>query len=347
MSELKDPFVRVSVRNSTGLLELNRPKALNSLNVEMIELIDEALNTWRDDPAVHRVIISSLSPKAFCAGGDVRYAREGDPDAVDHFFATEYHMNGDLSEYPKPVVALIDGVVMGGGLGISAHGSHRVVSENALAAMPEMAIGYFPDVGIPWMFQHMRNREGDTSYAMAVFLTVTGYRLDPADMLYSGLATHFVPSEKHSDFRDMAIAESLDEALEEFAEEGAQDSALEKIAGDIEATFNHHTWAEIDAALKAHPNREFVELVRGLMEKANPTSVVAAVEFMAAVTRCTDIRQELALETVLGEHLRRDPNFSEGVRAVLVDKCRNPSFSPDNYEDVDVEALRKVLGVRS
>lgn len=340
-------LVNAYVRNSTGVLELNRPRALNSLNQEMIDIIDEALKEWKDDDAVHRVLLTSLSEKGFCAGGDVRVARDaalsGNHDPADRFFATEFVMNGDLAEFPKPYVSLIDGVVMGGGLGISAHGSHRVITERAFAAMPEMAIGYMPDVGIPWMFQHMVGETGKPSYALAVFLVVTGWRLSPADMLYSGLATHFVSSENLSDFTDMLIAESLDEALERFAEEGPTDSKLKEYAADIEATFGYESWEHIDRALKKHPNQEFVADVNKHLESANPASVVAAVELMHAVTKCASIREELELERVLGAHMRREPNFAEGVRAVLVDKDRSPSFHPATFDAVDESIYRALL----
>lgn len=335
----------VSTQATTGVLELNRPKALNSLNPEMIDILDEAIKKWQDDPAIHRVVLSSTSPKGFCAGGDVRFARDcalaGDHQPSDHFFATEYIFNGDLAEFAKPFISLIDGVVMGGGLGVSAHGSHRVITERAFAAMPEMVIAYIPDVGIPYMFQHMVTARGRSSYALAVFLVVTGWRMSPADMLFAGLATDFVPSEKLEEFTEMLIAESLDEALATYSEQGPRDSELEKIFDDIEACFNFPTWEEISQALDQHPNQEFTASVQELIKDANPTSVVGAVELMAAVSKCANIRESLALETKIGEYYRRDPNFAEGVRAVLVDKDRQSTFHPANYEDVDVEAIRR------
>lgn len=343
----KDSLVNAYVRNTTGILELNRPRALNSLNQEMIDIIDEALNSWRDDPAVHRVVLTSLSEKGFCAGGDVREAREaalsGNHGPADHFFDTEFQLNGDLAEFPKPYISIIDGVVMGGGLGISAHGSHRIVTEKAFAAMPEMAIGYMPDVGIPWMFQHMVDENNRTSYARAVFLVVTGWRLSPADMVYSGLATHFVPSKDIGDFVDVVIAESLDEALERYASNVEEVSRLAALEADIEATFNFASWAEISAALDSHPNKEFTEEVRSLLSNANPASVVAAVELMHAITKVSSIREELKLEKALGAHMRRLPNFAEGVRAVLVDKDRSPKFAPASYDEVDANEFRMLL----
>lgn len=156
--------VLVSIRNHTGVIELNRPRALNSLNPEMLDIIRQALSQWRHNDEVEQVLVYSNSPKAFCAGGDVRAARDGvlaeKWAEVDEFFEGEYALNGDIAEYPKPYIAVIDGVAMGGGLGISAHGSHRVVTEKAFASMPEMAIGYVTDVGIAYMSQRMVGTRG-------------------------------------------------------------------------------------------------------------------------------------------------------------------------------------------
>lgn len=328
------------IENTTGVLELNRPKALNSLTPEMIDIIDEHLTTWKDDPAVTQVVVYSPT-KAFCAGGDVRFAREfieaGDHTSVDRFFAEEYVMNGDLHHFPKPYIALIDGVAMGGGLGISAHGSHRVISEKAFAAMPEMAIGYVPDVGVPYMLQRMFPGEQTTGEALATFLVVTGWHLSPADMLWSGLATHFVPSEHMEELRQAIIDEGVEVALSRFATDCAEESELARWEADIAATFGRDSWSEIQQALDNHP--EFATLVKEKTAAASPTSIVAACELMAAAKLCTDIREELALETILGEDIRRRPDFVEGVRAVLVDKTRDAVFAPA----ADPEEFRALL----
>lgn len=165
--------VKVSVRNHTGVIELDRPRALNSLNPEMLDIIRQALSQWREDENVQQVLVHSRNPKAFCAGGDVRAARDGVLEErwgqVDEFFEKEYKLNGDIAEYPKPYISVIDGVVMGGGLGISAHGSHRIVTDKAFASMPEMAIGYITDVGVAYMAQRMIGTRGKSDPALAKF----------------------------------------------------------------------------------------------------------------------------------------------------------------------------------
>lgn len=341
------PEVLTSTRSSTGILELNRPKALNALDPEMIAIITAALEEWRDDPEIHRVVIVSNSEKGFCAGGDIKVVREraleGDHEFGDQFLQAEYTMNAMIANYSKPYVAIIDGVVMGGGLGVSAHGSHRVISEKAFAAMPETAIGFIPDVGLSWMSTHVESAEGIPLPAVAKFVGITGYRMQPADMLYSGLATHFVPSEKIGDFTDMLIAESIDEALEKFAEEFAEEAFLKEHRAVIEECFGHDSWAEIEAALGQCEDTEFVDLVWDLLSSANPASVVATTELYRANAEVDSVEKGLNNEYAVGSVLRRQPNFPEGVRAVLVDKDRQPKFDPAKPADVDPIQYRSVL----
>ncbi|MGD7001829.1 enoyl-CoA hydratase/isomerase family protein [Corynebacterium halotolerans] len=343
-----DPEVRAYVRGSTGVLELNRPKALNSLTPEMVAEIAAALQQWREDDDVSQVLVYSNSERGFCAGGDVRFARDkilaGEQEEVDQFFRDEYDMNHQLATFPKPYVALIDGVVMGGGLGISLHGSHRVVTERAFAAMPEMAIGYFTDVGVAYESQRMVGRKGQSSQAVALLIGLTGWRLSPADMVWCGLATHVISSKSLQDFMDAMIDRGIDAALAEHQVTDPKDSELAEYAIEIEECFGHRTWADIDAALEDSPNSEFSELIRKLMAGANPTSVVATTELFTACLPLQDLRAALDKEVALGETLRREPNFLEGVRAVLVDKDRDASFEPAEYADVDVAKYREVVG---
>ncbi|WP_083319378.1 enoyl-CoA hydratase/isomerase family protein, partial [Corynebacterium sp. HMSC034B08] len=248
-------FVKTEVRGTTGVITLDRPKALNSLNPEMARAIDEILKQWRDDDTVTQVVIQS-SGKHFCSGGDVRAARdgvlEGRLDEVDTFFADEYAMNLDIANYPKPYIALCSGVIMGGGMGVSAHGSHMVVTEDAFASMPEMNIGYITDVGMSWLLQNLPKRP---SQALGAFLALTGYRLTPDDMLATGLATHKVAS---LDGVLDGIVEHGPGYLDEIGLEQGE-SQLEALYEDIEATFTG-SWAEIRERLDG----EFGEKVQEL-----------------------------------------------------------------------------------
>ncbi|AWB82281.1 3-hydroxyisobutyryl-CoA hydrolase [Corynebacterium yudongzhengii] len=312
-----DTPVITSISNATGVIALNRPRALNSLNPEMVEIIAEALESWRDDDTVEQVLIHAPE-RGFCAGGDVRAAREavleGKSDEADQFFAGEYRLNNLLAEYPKPFAALADGVIMGGGQGISMHGSHRIVTENAFASMPEMAIGYITDVGMSYALQAI------TGKATGRFLALTGYRLKAEDMLHTGLATHVVDSPDI----EALTRQSFDDVLAD-ARTTAIDPPIARVAEDIEAVFRYGSWEEIDKALRSHDNQEFVELVDELIAGASKASLVATAELLA-VNAERNLSEALDNELRLGSFMIRQPDFAEGVRAVLVDKTKDASF---------------------
>ncbi|WP_294163672.1 3-hydroxyisobutyryl-CoA hydrolase [uncultured Corynebacterium sp.] len=334
-----------SIRNHTGVIELNRPKALNSLTPEMIHLIAESLAQWRDNDEVEQVLFLSTSPKAYCAGGDVRYAREGVQEGklgdVDKFFAEEYTLNGDIAEYPKPVIALIDGIAMGGGLGISAHGTHRVVTDKTFASMPEMNIGYVTDVGMAYAAQRAVGTRGKASPELAKFWGITGYRMYAADLVWSGLATHYVANGEA--FASTVIEEGLAAALSQHATAPSGEAPLAACIDAIEDAFSHDTWQDITAALDSYP--ELKQQVEKLTAQACPTSIVAAMELFRAEQECSSVREALEMETNLGAFMYRRADFAEGVRAVLVDKTNDAAFEPAALDDVDVDAIRSALHV--
>nr|WP_120492016.1 enoyl-CoA hydratase/isomerase family protein [Corynebacterium lactis] len=362
-SAATQPKVLRSVTGRSGHLRLNRPKALNSLDHDMVVDITAALTDWLTDDSVDHVLVTSDHPKAFCAGGDVRSVRDsvlsGDSSDGERFFRDEYVMNALIAEFAqaKPYVAVINGIAMGGGLGVSLHGSHRVVTEKASCSMPEMAIGFVPDVGITYFSQHVDTALGGPSPAIARFTGLTGYRLTAADMLWAGWATHFVPSASLADFLAVADSDGVEAALEKYSLEPDSAEAIELIGrpqlaewhGCISACFGADTWAEIDRALTEAGSsgaceEEDIERFRALMEAASPESLVAAVELYAANAEPgVGLRKALDNELRLGEYLRHRPNFAEGVRAVLIDKDRNAKFEPARTEDVDVEAIRATL----
>ncbi len=298
----------------------------------MIELITQALQAWRDDDAVEQVLVMTTNPKAFCAGGDVRAARDGilagRPEDVDHFFAQEYDLNALIATYPKPYIAVIDGVAMGGGLGISAHGSHRIVTSRAFESMPEMAIGYVTDVGIAYMSQRVM------SPALAKFWAVTGYRMYAPDLLYTGLATGFV--EDPAAYIEAVIEKGIENVPQRTDVPGP--APLEEFAEDIEAAFvPGATWDEILAACSPR--------LRGLVEEltmaASPLAIEAALQLFDYEEQCATIGEALAAEKRLGAYMVRQPDFAEGVRAVLVDKTKDATFAP--AEDIDRDAIHAAL----
>ncbi|WP_448852124.1 3-hydroxyisobutyryl-CoA hydrolase [Corynebacterium sp. 335C] len=338
---MNDRTVIATTEGVSGRLLLNRPKAFNSLDAGMVDAIRDALDRWRGDDAVRQVIVVSEHPKAFCAGGDVRTVREqvrdGDLESGDEFFRREYLMNAEIAEYPKPYVAVIDGIAMGGGLGVSMHGSHRIVTEKASAAMPEMAIGFVPDVGITWFSQHVEGASGRPDPGLARFIGLSGYRLTAADMLWAGWATHFVASDDVPALLEAADADGIDAALERFAKDPATagEPALADIAERASEAFGRDTWAEISSGLE---EGEFGDL----LASASPTSLVAAAELYAANARA-DLRTALDNEAAVGALMRRHRDFDEGVRAVLVDKDRNATWETADAADVDPAPFREAL----
>lgn len=322
--------VHIAVRQSTGVITLDRPEALNSINPEILFPVIDALETWRDDEGVEQVVVKS-SGKHFCAGGDVRRVREqvlaGNHAEADEFFAREYEMNLMISQYPKPYISLISGVVMGGGLGLSAHGSHIVITPDAFASMPEMNIGFFTDVG---MSHRLQNLPKNPSLDLGMFLALTGYRLKADDMMATGLATHLV--ESLDGLAERIIAEGPG-VLEEVAIEPGE-SELEKLYPLIRGAFSA-PWPQIKKNIESTP--ELAEIVEPLIVHASPSSLVASAELMLANSK-RDLAGSLENEIRLGKKLRQETDFLEGVRAVLVDKSNDARFAPEpgpeEYRDV-------------
>ncbi|ORL41588.1 enoyl-CoA hydratase, partial [Prescottella equi] len=229
-------FIQTQVHGNVAEIVLDRPRALNALDGSMIRDMYAALTKWRDDDAITAVLVTSASERAFCAGGDIKSVRQSaldrDHNAVHAFFAAEYKLNALIANYPKPYVALIDGHAMGGGLGISVHGSVRVVTEKAGLAMPETAIGFFPDIGASYFLPRLTGATG-------MYLGLTGARASAADAVFAGLATHFVPSDKLGALADDIRAMSgtdLDAVLARHTTE-APASELKDQLGEIDRVF--------------------------------------------------------------------------------------------------------------
>lgn len=334
------------VEGSAGILELNRTRQLNAISGEMVDIISHALEDWAHDDAITHVVLFTKGMRVFCAGGDIRAVRddaaEGKHERGDHYLTREYRLNLQIADFPKPYISFVDGSVLGGGVGLAMLGSHRVVTENSLAAMPEMAIGWVPDVGTTYFMAHMVGELGRPIPALATFVGLTSYPMSPADMLFTGLATHFVPSVALDAAIDAVIAEGPD-ALARFATSFNQESHVRKYLPLIEEIFGQESWPEINSAIDEVPDAAFRDSIRDLMHAASPTAIVAATETYVVNRKATSLREGINNEYLIGELLRRDPNFHEGVRAVLIDKDANPSFSPSSALDVDPQPYRDAL----
>ncbi|MGW3828403.1 enoyl-CoA hydratase/isomerase family protein [Streptomyces sp. NPDC005071] len=318
--------VLADVHRGVGRILLNRPKALNALTTGMVAAIDRALAAWEHTPLT-AVVLASTSTKAFCAGGDIRTIREhslaGDAEASERFFASEYRLNARIAEYPVPVVSLIDGLCMGGGLGLSVHGTFRVVTEGAVLAMPETRIGSFPDVGASYFLPRLPG-------AIGMYLGLTGHRLDAADALYTGLATHFVPTDGLDAVVD-ALADSpgdpVDVVLNRLAGRSpVGESRLAEVRGDVDRAFGAPTLGEIEKRLH-RLDTPWAVATLAILEAASPQSLEITHALLARGRQRT-LRECLGAELALTRTTIRTPDFLEGVRAALVDKDRSPPWQP-------------------
>lgn len=331
-------FIRTSVSNGVGEIILDRPKALNALDQTMVDDMFPILTGWADDPAIELVLVTSASDRAFCAGGDIRAIRDaavaGDNAAVTRYFSAEYELDQLVAEYPKPYVSLIDGAAMGGGLGISVHGEVRVVSEKALIAMPETAIGFMPDIGSTYFLPRLPAGVG-------LWLGLTGARVRGADAVAVGLATHYVPSAKFGELaEDIRSGTPLGQALSGRAEDASRSGLpLAKIA----EYFSDDPINAIIGGLRGAVADEWAAEMVTLLDQASPTSLAVTAAMIELGGRST-LDECLERELHAAEQITRTPDFAEGVRAVLVDKDRKPSFSPPDLADVDPDLVTRIIG---
>jgi enoyl-CoA hydratase len=320
-----------------GRILLNRPKALNALDLEMIRACTRALRDWRDDPHVHAVLIEGAGDRAFCAGGDIRTLRqqhlEGRREQVEAFFREEYALNLLIASYPKPYVALIDGICMGGGIGISVHAPYRVATEHAVFAMPETAIGFFPDIGATFFLPRLPGEVG-------TYLGLTGARMQGADGVNAGLATHFVPRERLATLADELARDGI-AALARHAAPPPGFS-LDPYRSAIDHCFGATDVPGILSMLEAEGSQWARETV-GTLRTVSPSALCWT---LAAIRRGADLSlsQCLDAEFALTRTTMRHPDFAEGVRAMVVDKDRKPRWSPPRIEDVDPAEITAILG---
>ncbi|WP_043831701.1 enoyl-CoA hydratase/isomerase family protein [Muricoccus aerilatus] len=335
-----EPSVVARVEGRAGTILMNRPRALNALDGEMIERLAEAAARFAEDPAVDLVILEGAGGRAFCAGGDVRAIRAaalaGDAATVERFFAEEYALNRRIAEYPKPWISLIDGVCMGGGIGVSVHGSHRVVTEHALMAMPETAIALFPDVGTSYVLPRLPGTPG----AMGRWLALTGARLRGAEAVEAGLATHHVPRERLPALREALLAG--DASVVERHAAAVPPGAVEAARAAVEFAFAPGDLSSIMAVLTAQ-GTDWARAQLDVLHRMSPTSLLVTLELLRRGATM-DLPACLAMELALTRAVTRHPDFAEGVRAVLVDKDNAPRWSPPAIADVDPAAVLAMFG---
>lgn len=333
MAENED--VLVTVENGVGLLTLNRPKAINSLTHPMVLTMSKVLTDWEHDDSLRAVVVDGAGERGLCAGGDIvviYHSVRADGSEARQFWYDEYLLNAMIGRYRKPYVALMDGIVMGGGVGVSAHGSVRVVTDTTKMAMPEVGIGLIPDVGGTFILSRAPGLLG-------LHAALTGANFDGADAIALGFADHFVPHDKLSAFKDAIVADGIDAALNAFAQEPPPSQLLAQ-RDWIDQCYAGDTVEDIITALRRHGTAPAADAA-DLIESRSPISVSVALQ---AIRRAANLD---TLEDVLRQEYRtscgssRSHDLVEGIRAQVIDKDRNPKWSPASLAAVttaDVEA---------
>jgi enoyl-CoA hydratase len=323
---MPSPDVRISLEGRVGRIVLTRDHALNALTLGMVETIKAALEDWAT-LGLRAVVIESTSERAFCAGGDIRQVRQdvldGNADAAHRFFSTEYAVNLLLGSYPVPVVALIDGICMGGGLGLSVHGAFHVVTENAVFAMPETQIGFFPDVGGSHFLPRLPGNVGR-------YLALTGARFGAADAMTIGMATHSCSREVLATIPDLLVEHDgpIDSLLRELA---PADLGPSPIGENRDAIAHCFAPAALDGSdgireRLGHDGSSWADKALSMLDNASPASLDVTLDLLAR-GRELSLADCLAMELDAADRVITSPDFIEGVRAALVDKDRQPRWA--------------------
>lgn len=334
--------VKIQQQGALGHICLNRPKALNALTLDMIRSITKALKEFSHNTEIKSVLISGAGDKAFCAGGDVKSLWEegqsGKITPTDHqaaFFKEEYELNYLIATYPKPLIALMHGITMGGGLGISAHAKYRLVTETSLCAMPEMAIGLFPDVGGGYFLNLLPKGVG-------LWMAITGGRLKAGDAVWSGLATDVISSEDRADLLTFLSELSSEEVLSSWLEKNRLDFPSEFLANQhklMEDIFSvDYSPEEIIQKLE-HRSEDWCQKALQELTKQSPTSIAITIEQMK---RCEaqPLAETLKLEFKMACSCMAGHDFYEGVRAVLVEKDQSPTWKPASFDEITKDLVQ-------
>ncbi|RLU80455.1 3-hydroxyisobutyryl-CoA hydrolase [Streptomyces griseocarneus] len=332
-----DDAVLVRRGGRAGRITLNRPRAINALTHDMVRRVDAALAAWEHDDAVTTVVIDGAGERGLCAGGDIRLIHDdarggGEARATRAFWRDEYRLNSRISHYAKPYVAIMDGLVMGGGVGVSAHGSVRVVTERSALAMPETGIGFAPDVGGTYLLSRAPGELG-------THLALTAARLDAGDAVRSGFADHFVPAARLDAFTAALADADAPEAVRAFAEP-APDGGLAAHQEWIDHCYAADSVEEILARLTASGVPEAKEAAEAIRAKS-PTALKVTLAALRRARRLPTLDEVLDQEYRVSCASLSDPDLVEGIRAQVVDKDRRPRWVPASLADVSAGAVTR------
>jgi enoyl-CoA hydratase/carnithine racemase len=325
---------------AAGIIRLNRPKAINAMTLEMSEGIDAALDRFEADPAVAVVLLEGAGERGLCAGGDVRGLYESSRAGGDlgkRFWRQEYIMNARIAKYPKPYVAFMDGLVMGGGVGLSGHSSHRVVTERTKLAMPEVGLGFFPDVGGTWLLSRSPGELG-------TYFGLTGQTMNGPDAIHAKFADAVVPSSKLPELREALTKAGagvthaeVKKLIDGFAT-GETSGPVAAMQPKIDAWFAHDRMEDIIASLQRDGSEFALSTLKVLNDKS-PRGMVVTLKLLRLGRASSSLEECLVREYRAALAVFASDDFREGVRAAVIDKDRNPKWSPPRVEDVTPEML--------
>lgn len=332
---MSEAEVIIEKRGRAGRITLNRPKALNALTRQMCLDMTDAMLKWRDDPEVQVVVVDGAGGRAFCAGGDIRLlyesGKEGDERAYE-FWRDEYRLNQLIKRYSKPYVAMIDGIVMGGGVGVSVHGDHRVAGDDTMLAMPETGIGFYPDVGGTYFLPRLPDKYG-------MWMGLTGARLKTADAVGLGIATQYTPSDKTGALIEALEtgSDNIDDTLASFAEEVSEEG---EAMAQKEAVNRHFGAPMVEAVIASleSDNADWAQQQLESLKTKSPTSLKLTHQ---AISRAQgqEFEECMKRELRMSAHCLEGHDFFEGVRAQIIDKDRDPKWEPASLERVTGDDL--------
>jgi enoyl-CoA hydratase len=330
-----EPDLIVRREGSAGIIRLNRPKAINAVTLEMFRDIDKALDAFEADPAVAVVVLEGAGERGLCAGGDIRALYDSSKvcgDLGKILWREEYILNARIAKFPKPYIAFMDGIVMGGGVGLSAHGRHRVVTEKTRLAMPEVGLGFFPDVGGTWLLSHAPGDIGS-------YFGLTGQTMNGPDAIHARFADAVVPSAKLATLREELIrirpgapSDDIKRLIDGFAT-GETAGPVAAMQARIDDWFGHDRMEDIIAVLQRDGSEAAQSTLKTLNEKS-PRGMVVTLKLLRLARASSSLEQCLAREYRAALEVFASDDFREGVRAAVIDKDRNPRWSPSRIEDV-------------
>ncbi|MBM6575758.1 enoyl-CoA hydratase/isomerase family protein [Microvirga sp. SRT01] len=331
--------ILISGDGPVAYLRLNRPKALHALNLPMCEAITAALEDWRADTTIEAIILDHAEGRGFCAGGDIRMLADsgaGDGNDARAFFATEYRMNHRLFTYAKPIVAFMDGITMGGGVGIALPCRYRVATENTKLAMPETGIGLFPDVGGGWYLSRLPGRIGQ-------YLALTGHRLNGAECLALGLATHYLTADRLDEAKTRIAADpqAVEATLDELSAP-APDAPLLAHRDAIDRLFAADDLEAILAALDADGG-DWAQVQRATLATKSPQAMKVSLKLVLDGAQMPTFEDEMRQEYAVAVHVVQRPDFAEGVRALIVDKDNAPRWNPGTPAEVSDHMIDRIF----